>query len=95
MAQTDEPVIAPTLGERAREQVERIVDRGPAVLTMGQEELAAVLDGVQQSVEAALGGQTQERNYAPAFAIGAVFGVVLTLLAVGALILLLRVAAAS
>ena len=95
MSQQDEPVIAPTLGERARGEVERIVDRGSAVLTMGTEELAAILDGVQQSVEAALGERQTEHNVAPAFALGAVFGVVLTLLAVAALILLLRVAAAS
>ena len=82
MATQNEPLIESDLGGRAREEVERIASRGQAVLTMGEAELAAILDGVQGSVQAALGERGTAVNYAPAFSLGALFGAALTVIAV-------------
>lgn len=88
MATQDRPISDPPLGERVIEDVESAVRQtaaraGEAVL-MGAEEIAALIDGLQVAVAAALEGQQpREHNVAPAFALGALFGVLLTLAAVG------------
>ena len=82
MAVTDEPVIPSSIGERVAEEVRDLSARftpAPAALSLGAEELRLLFEGVEDSVKRGLGEASSERNYAPAFAIGAAFGAGLSL----------------
>jgi len=93
MAKTDDPFIEPTLAERVRGQVEDVAARAdsiPAALELGAEEIRLLLEGVEDSVRRGLGDAPKETNYAPAAALGAIFGAVLALVLFVAAFLLAR-----
>jgi len=92
MAKQDDPLIEPTLAERVRGQVEDVAARfdTPAALSLGAEEIRLLLEGVEDSVRRGLGDAPTERNYAPSFALGNLFGAILALILFVAAFLLAR-----